>query len=368
MNNLVGLHKFSHWSEVLSVLSYCKEINLEFVSHKRGENYIDPLGKSFTTFSKSHFSRNDVFISNGALHLETHPLSKGKIPYSYFPYKIMISHTTGYSPWDTNQLVELAEISEKGDPEWAQGSKVLYLMNKKCYNRFMSTEWDKLDKPYYEDWKPRISRLIDKGYIAPTYIEPAQFWLESVPVKEPEVPRSDNICICINWCNINKVKKVNQLIEICQKLYNYTGLNIDLRLHSYSRESLFHIFKEKCPYVNLIPYESMSKYEIMDNYYLYFVDGTGLGYEIAYRNKFNDRLVSIFYLSGLSSDETLGGFDGIVDMNAVPCYDYTHFLNGQNVSNFPDEVISESFPHTPGRVVEECGDIIINAVDKVKLL
>lgn len=360
--NIALLHKFPHWSEVLSVFNYSDNLSCEFVSHKKGIEYTDPIGTKYFTYSRGHFTPNTPLIINGSIHLETHPLSKGKIPYSTLPYKIAIEHTTGYSPWDFLQMVELAEISAKNDPEYAQGSKVLYLMNKKCYSRFMSTEWGKIDKSYYEKWKSRIEQLVNKGYIVPTAIEPSQFWLESVPVNTSEL--SNNICICVNWCNINQVKKINQLLEICEKLYKYTGLSIDLRLHSYSKESLFHVFKTKS-YINLIPYESMSKYDLMDKYNIYFVDGTGLGYEIAYRNKFNNRDIDIFYLSGLNSDESLGGFDGIVDMNATPQYNYLHFLNSQDTSNFSNEIINESFPHTPGKVVDECSNIIIDACNKV---
>lgn len=177
----------------------------------------------------------------------------------------------------------------------------------------------------------------------------------------------DNICLCLNWCNLNKVVKVQEIVNICEQLHNYTGKNIDIRLHSYSRESLFHILKD-LPYVNLIPYETMSKYEIMDKYNLYFVDGTGLGYEIAYRSKIQGRDVSIFYLSGLFSDQPFGGFDGIVQMGAVPQYDQNDFVKGQDSSNFSPSVIEESFPHAKGHVAEECYSIITELSEKVKEL
>lgn len=361
------LNKFSHWSEALAPLTYT-DIGEEFgfLSHKRGESYTDPLGRKYGCHIKSCFSHDDVFVSNGALHLETHPLSKGKIPYSYFPYKIMTNHTTGYSPWDFLQLCELSEISEKGDPEFAQGSKVLYLLPKKSFDRFMKVDWNSAGKPYYEEWKPRINKLIDKGYVLPTSYEPAQFWLENVEI-ERYVEPSDHLCLCLNWCNLNKVVKVKKVVEICKKLHEYTGKDIDIRLHSYSREGLFHILEE-LPYVHLIPYLSMSKYEVMDKYRTYFVDGTGLGYEIAYRNKYKNKPVDIFYLNGLASDEKLQGFDGIVEMGAVPEYTYEDFLKGQEHSNFSNEVIKESFPHEDLLVLEELKSIFVESAKIVKSL
>lgn len=364
------LHKFNHWSEVLSVLTYNNNIlssdpKSDFVYYKKGETYTDPLGNTHIIYPKGSFNKDDVMIFNGSIHLETHPLSVGKIPYSSFPYKIGIEHTTGYSPWDYLQMTDLAEISASHS-ENAQGSSVIFAMNKKFYNRFMATDWSGSGKDYYEVYKEKINSLVDKGYIVPTSMELAQFWLENVDINRP-IEKSNRLCLCLNWCNLNKVVKVNKVVEICNSLHRYTGLEIDIRLHSYSREGLFHIL-ESLPFVHLIPYESMSKYDIMDKYTTYFVDGTGLGYEIAYRNKFKNRDVDIFYLSGLDSDNPHEGFDGIVNMKAVPEHDYINFTNGQDHSNFDSSVILESFPHTPGHVVDECYSKFLDLSEKVKEL
>ena len=245
------MHKFDHWSEVLSVLTYNDSLNASFIGYKSGGTYVDPLSMSHFINPKGSLSHDDVLVVNGSIHLETFPLSKGKIPYSKIPYKVAIEHTTGYSPWDFLQMVELAEISEKGDPEFAQGSKVLYLMNKKCYSRFISTDWKSVGKDYYESWKPRITNMVDKGYVLPTAIEPAQFWLEERSVNHEFIDKSDHLCLCLNWCNIDKVKKAKLVVDICKKLHDYTGKDIDIRLHSYSREGLFHILSD-LPYVHLI--------------------------------------------------------------------------------------------------------------------
>lgn len=373
MSKLVGLHKFDHWSEVLSVLSYAKGSQFEFVHHKRGVDYVDPLGSVYRCQIKSHFSRDDTFISNGAIHLETHPLSQGKIPYSYFPHKIIMQHTTGYSPWDFTQLVDLAAISaaKPGTKEYedAQGSKVLYAMNKKHYDRFMNTDWISFNKLYYEEYKSKINDLVSEGFIVPVPIEPAQFWLDKIQsrVQKGTLDKSDNICIEINWCNMKKASYAKIILDKCKALHDYTGKDIDIRLHSYTSKSFLKYF-EPYSYIHLYPYESISKYDVMDRYNLYFVDGTGLGYETAYRRSFDDKKPSIFYLSGLPSDEPLQGFDGIVQMNAVPKFTDVDFLNGQSESYFSNSVLKESFPHMRGQVEEECFKIISDLSHKVKLL
>lgn len=365
------LDKFPHWSEVLSVLTYADEgKDIPFVSHKwltDEECYVDPLGKRHVnTVTAKYAAKEDrCLVVNGSIHLETHPLSKGKIPYPKLPDKIAIEHTTGYSPWDFLQMIELSEISSSHSED-AQGSKVMYMINEKCYRRFMGVDWYQRGKHHFDEWKPRITEMVSKGYVVPTFIEPAQFWLENVRSSE-NLEHSDHICLCLNWCNLDKVVKVNKIVEICRKLHDYSGKDIDIRLHSYSRKSLFH-FLEELPYVHLIPYESMSKYDVMDKYDLYFVDGTGLGYEIAYRNKFNSRHVDIFYLNGLSSDNFGGGFDGIVEMGATPVYNYEDFISGKDSSNFTNEVIQESFPHTSGNVPNECFEIVTRMSDRIPLL
>lgn len=365
------LDKFPHWSEVLAVLTYAdKGGDTPFVSHKWLKNeecYIDPLGLQHTNTITSKYAADQgrCLVVNGSIHLETHPLSKGKIPYPRLPYKIAIEHTTGYSPWDFLQMVELAKISSTHSED-AQGSKVLYAINEKCYKRFMETNWRQVGKNYYDEQKSIISDLVSKGYVVPAYIEPAQFWLENVQ-SSPDLEHSDHICICLNWCNLNKVTKVQRVVDICKKIHDYSGKEIDIRLHSYARKSLFHILEE-LTYVHLIPYESMSKYDVMDKYDLYFVDGTGLGYEIAYRAKYKNRQINIFYLNGLPSDEAFQGFDGIVEMGAVPVYNYEDFLNGQSSSNFTNEVIKESFPHIPGNVANQCYEILDRLSDQIPYL
>lgn len=362
MDQLALLHKFNHWSEVLSVLTYSDFCTCRFIGAKKDVVYQDPAGNSHVTQSRKVFDSDTILVINGSIHLETFPLSKGKIPYMTFPHKIAIEHTAGYSPWDFLQMVELVEISASKS-ENAQGSKVLYLMSQKCYDRFMAVNWSACGKDYYEQWRPRIQAMVDKGFIVPEAIEPAQYWLNTIG--RSQLPHSDHICLCLNWCNLNRVVKIQQIVEICERLYKYTRRKIDIRLHSYSRDITKYF--ESASYVTLIPYETMSKYDIMDIYDDYFVDGTGLGYEIAYRNKHFSRDVNIFYLKGLSSDETLGGFDGIIEMGAIPQLSHEDFLRGRDTSNYPDTVIEESFPHKLLPAMA-CTDIILSYRNQVMSL
>lgn len=354
--NLCLLDKYPHWSEVLSVLRY-SDSSIPFVSHKRvkeSELYVDPLGNLhdnyMTTTEASKLFKEPVLVVNGSIHLETHPLNRGKIPYKSLPVKLAIEHTTGYSPWDYLQMVDLVEISMKRGED-SQGSTVLFAMNKKFHDRFMKTDWKSFNKDYYESYKDKIKLLTDKGYIKVESFEPAQLWLEKVGETNQQV-FSDRICLCLNWCNLNRKYKVDKLITICKELHNYTGLDIDIRLHSYT-SSFFLSYFDNLDYVHLILYKEMSKYEIMDSYNIYFVDGTGLGYEIAYRNYFKNRPVDIFYLEGLNSDLPHEGFDGIVEMGAVPQYSYKDFIRGESHSYFDPEVVRESFPHRQSHVIHE---------------
>lgn len=365
------LNKFPHWSEVLAVLNYSdlKGEEIPFVSHKwlsEDELYIDPLGRKHSSVTSKYAGSEDrALVVNGSIHLETFPLSQGKIPYINQPYKVAIEHTTGYSPWDVLQMVDLAEISYKNDPEWAQGSKLIFLMYKKFYDRFMKTDWTSFSKQYYEEYKEKIDFLVDKGFVIPTYIEPSQFWLENV--KSSITEKSDNICIEVNWCNLKRASHAKKMYDTCKRLHDYTGKDIDIRLHSYTSESFLKYLDYD--FIHLYPYDSISKYDIMDKYKLYFVDGTGLGYETGYRNylhngkKMDGIGVDIFYLNGLDSDEPHHGFDGIVQMGATPDYNLDDFLRGVDHSYFSEQIIKESFPHDD--VANECFKIITDASDKL---
>lgn len=359
----IALHEklFPHWSEVLSALTYATEQTdgnlVEFCHYKKiGEElwYVDPLGKQHRPYTQGEFAKDTPLIVNGSIHRETSPLSYNKIPYNHFKYKLAIEHTTGYSPWDFLQMVDLALIS-RDDPENAGHCRLLFQMHSKFYDRFMGVDWKAHNKPIYENYKSVIAEAVEQNYVKTETMELAQFWLESVPRTITE--ESDRICIVLNWANFRKAAYVMKIVELCKQLHEYTGLDIDIKLHSFCKESFLKYFTA-LEYVHIIPYVGASKYDIMDKYKYYFVDGTGFGYETAHRSKFLGRDVNIFYVEGLPAEDN--EFEGIVQMNAIPEVSHTQFLGGTDRGNFSAEILDETFPHKckTEDIPKECYDII----------
>lgn len=363
--NLAMLHKFPHWSETLSVLKYANisgDKYVDFLANKKGEIYTDPLGNNHKVYSKGGFNHEDLFICNGSVHLETFPLSVGKIPYSYFPYKIGIEHTSSTVIFDHLAMVDLAKISAD-DPENAQGSKFIFFMYKKFYDVFMNTNWDNTALSekcnYYKN--DLIPELIDRGYIKVVNIEPTQYWLEIVPHHYSE-GRQDDICIVLNWSNFKKASYVQEILKRCVELNKYSGKDIYLKLHSYCKEAFLKYF-EPYEFIKILPYESVSKYDVMDRFTTYFVDGTGFGYELSYRAKFFGDNINIFYMEDLPAENN--EFAGLLDMyldgsiSTIPQYNYKDFISGKSNSNFNPELINRYFPHVPGSdIPDQCYRIL----------
>lgn len=340
--------EFPHWSETLATLKYFNKDNddIRFCHYKRipeDELYVDPLGIKHECFTRKDFDHdNTPLVVNGSIHLETTPLSKGKIPYNSFKYKVAINHTSGYSPWDYLQMVDLAHISESDKiGTYSAGCHLAYIMPKKFYDRFMSTDWTTTQYPNYESYKQRIHYLKSVGHIVVGEYEPTQFWLHNVP--RTYNIKLDTICVALNWSNFKTMRSVNKIISRLIDLYNSTGLNIDLKLHSYCKESFLKEFN-KYDFINVLKYDEVSKYNIMDHYNYYVVDGTGLGYETSYRNKLFGREVNIYYFNGLESETN--EFAGVVELGAIPTHTIDDVIaNGLISSNYPSDIIDESFPH-----------------------
>lgn len=360
-------HEFPHWSEVLSVLTYASNLDIfddvEFCHYRKisQENeYVDPLDRHHSCFTKKDFNSDDPLIVNGSLHLETSPMSYGTIPYRKFHYKIAMEHTTGYSPWDFLQMVDLAAIS-RDDPDAAGNCYLRFLMNEKFYNRFMNVDWTDTQFPSFETYKSKIHSLMNSGHIKLERYEPSQYWLDKVVT---DIIPSQNICVVLNWCNFKKASLVREVVDRCVLIHKVTGLDIDLKLHAYCKPSFLKYF-EQYDFIHILDYFSSNKYEIMDKYETYFVDGTGFGYECAYRNYKNHRNVNIFYFNGLASESD--GFGGIIDLGAIPEFNLTDFVDGQRISNFNQEIIDESFPHCPGFVPDDVMEIVSsNYTDMVR--
>lgn len=339
-------NEFPHWSETLSALTYATDQSdnklVEFCHYRKIKEedwYIDPLGKKHEVFTQGEFNKDTPLVVNGSIHLETSPRSYGIIPYNHFLYKIAIEHTTGYSPWDYLQMVDLANIS-RDFPEKAGNCKLRFLMNYKFFDRFTKTDWKSVGYDDYENYKDIIYQSIEDGYVAVEQYEPTQFWLEVVPVKITNC--SDHVCLVLNWANFKKASYVQDILSLCKRIHTYSGLDIDIKLHSYCKESFLKYFNDYS-YIHIIPYLNCSKYDIMDRYSLFFVDSTGFGYECAYRNQINNRKVDIFYVKGLPAEDDQ--FRGTIYMDVNPIYNHTDFLTGHDHSNYSESVLQESFPH-----------------------
>lgn len=355
------LNKFVHWNEVLSVFVY-SEKPARFVAKTQKEDYTDPLGFVHKSHTQGDFDfDNSVMLVNGSVHLETMPLSYNKIPYTKFPRKLAIEHTTGASPWDFMQMVDLAMISKKGDPEYAQGCHLTFLMYKKFYDYFMKADFTDTHrgKEVFDNYKRIIDEEVQGNhkYINLVNIEPSQFWLDMVPHRVTQV-NNDAICILMNWCNFKKASDVLKIAQMCEQLHNVSGKEIHLKLHSYCKESFLKYLS--APYIKVLPYDSVSKYDIIDQYNTYFVDGTGLGYELGYRRR-NDPNCQIFNVTGFDSE--YNQFEGVKCMGVLPINDQNDFVKGCRQSNYPDGVIRSFFPHKETTMIPtECYDEIIKNI------
>jgi hypothetical protein len=235
-------------------------------------------------------------------------------------------------------MVDLANIS-RDDAVKAGNCKLRFLMNSKFYNRFMQVDWKSVGFDDYELYKSIIDKSISDGYVSLESYEPTQYWLDNVQPRVTEL--SDHLCVVLNWSNFKKAKYVNLIVDICIKLHNYTGKDIDIKLHSFCKES-FLKYLSKYDFIHVIPYLDSFKYDIMDKYDTYFVDGTGFGYECSYRNLIRNRRVNIFYFNGLPAESN--EFKGIIEMNSIPTHNVDEFLSGVDSSNFDSKIIEESFP------------------------
>lgn len=364
-------NEFPHWSETLSALTYATqdENNLvEFCHYKKikpEDLYVDPLGKTHLCYTQGDFDKTTPLVVNGSIHLETSPMSYGVIPYNKFKYKIAIEHTTGYSPWDYLQMVDLANIS-RSNPKDAGNCKLRFLMNQRFYDKFVSVDWKSVGYDDYEKYKDIIQGLIEDGYLKLESYEVTQFWIEKVPVNS-NLEKSDHICLVLNWANFKKASYVMQIVELCTKLHEYTGKDIDVKLHSYCKESFLKYFTQY-EFIHIMPYLNVSKYDIMDKYSIFFVDNTGFGYETSYRNKYNNRKVDIFYVEGLPAEDN--EFRGTKYMDVSPQVSQNEFFAGNHNSNFSQDLIRRTFPHTckSDEIPNEVRSMIVKNCEELKIL
>lgn len=367
---LALINKFNPWNEVLSVIKYSDKIDSDFCSAKKVTKegtYMDPLGRSYENFIKSDFSKDDVMIIPGDVHRQTHPLSYGQIPYGYFSRKVALTHTCGWSPWDYLSMIELALIS-KNDPEKAHNTKLVYMLNNKFYNKFMSIDWTKTEfGREYEDWKFKIEETLNSGYVTLVDLEPSQFWLDRVGSKW----RSQNsnkikgvVGVGLNWANFRSAKNVEYIASKLLEIHKVTGLKFHLKMHN-SPQSKYQ--NRLAPLINqgvlvYSEFKDIDKYDFMTKYDTYLVDGTGLGYETSYLNYDNPNY-NIYYFEDLEASHIQ--FGGVDEMGAIPLGTTKDLMKG-NKSNYSDEVLKSTYPHERGSDIPNIFvDNILKTVDHI---
>ena len=358
---------FGAWMEAQAVITYSNLFESKFAcrSPKSIPVYLDPLGKEHESHRCGDFSPDTTMIVPGDVHRQTHPLSYGTIPYQRFERKLATTHTSGWSPWDYIGMVDLAMIS-RDEPEKARNCRLMFIMNRKFYDRFMDVPWssEREEVRFYEDYKDRIDKLIEQGYVVLDQHEPSQFWLSKVPRKVTE--RVDEVGIALNWANFKTGRNVGFIVSQLEKYHEITGKRINIKMHSFLKKSFLKYFDDK-DYINVYRFDEFSKYDFMDSYTTYVVDGTGLGYEIAFRGKDED--IDVIDFDGLEAEDS--EFLGLREMKASPVRSLSDYINGYSGrSNFERSIIESTYPYrcSPDEIPNEIGRMFLRHDEELRLL
>lgn len=335
---------FKAWTESEAVLFYnTVGVECQFVNRtpSKVKEYTDPLGRVEEIHPYRDFNFDeDVMVVPGDVQRQTHPMSYGKIGYKEFKYKISTTHTSGWSPWDYLAMVELSKMS-RDCPKDAGGCHMINIMNEKFYKYFMRVDWSET-VPKYEEYKPIIESLINDQYICLDRHEPSQYWLNSIP--KQCITRVDEIGVALNWANFKTKTNVLRIVDKLKKLHDATGKLINIKFHPYLKPSYIKLFSEY-DFIKTYTFEEMYKYEFTDKYTAYVVDGTGLGYEVAYRSKLYGDNIDIYYFDGLDADKV--EFLGITDMGVVPEVSVSDLILDPSLhSSFPKEVLELTYPYS----------------------
>lgn len=334
---------FTPWTESEAILFYntvgveCKFVNR---TPSKVSHYVDPLGRVEEIHPYRDFDfKEDVMVVPGDIQRQTHPMSYGKIGYKEFNHKISTTHTSGWSPWDYLAMVDLSRMS-RDCPDDAGGCHMVNVMNEKFYKYFMRVDWSKI-VPKYEEFKPIIESLIKDKYIYLDRHEPSQFWLNSID--KQCTSRIDEIGIALNWANFKTKLNVLKIVDKLVQLHEATGKLINIKFHPYLKPSYIKLFSEY-DFIKTYTSEEMYKYEFTDKYTAYVVDGTGLGYEIAYRSKLFNEDVDIYYFDDLDAEKN--EFLGIREMKVVPEVTISELIQDPTLhSFFPKEVLELTYPY-----------------------
>lgn len=365
--HLACLDKFPHWSEYLAPLGYgLTEKDFSFLSFKKGPDYVDPLGTAHKIHTKGWYDGNDqrpdIFLCSGDIHRQTHPLSVGTVPYDQFTRKIVLPHTVGLAPYDVHANGELAALT--GHPG-AKGAKITDIVKGAFVRRFMNTDFHD-DQTFYvrptkervnlNEFKLKLAEWIGEGSTVVRDIEPSQFWLDSVPVRQ-ECINDKYVGVALNWCSLRSAAYCNHIFDQLQHAAQRLNKVFVVRMHSYARD----FDGSKWPYLDFRMADGMSKYDFMDSFMNYVVDGTGWGYECAYRRRNSG--VNFYQIKTLCNQDE---FSGIEEMDVLPVHNLGDWVRNPGLqSNYPAGLIADVFPHVPGSdIPSQCRRVIYDILDK----
>lgn len=355
--------RYPHWNEVSAVPMNSDLLEMYFMNTKSRKplEFTDPLGRNhYKSISRFEINSEDTcLLICGNVQRWTHPLNKGKIPYTGIHDKIFTGHTTGYSPWDQVDMVELA-LMKFDNPENNLGTNGIYLMPNKFFRRFISIDW-RIDK--YKKLKDDIFRGLDKKTIILCDYEPFQYWIDNIP-RRVDRRDPDTIGVALNWSQFQTRSNLEKIREDLIRINRSTGKRIHIKYHnSYKKD--FESFTKDLDFIVHTRFEDLDKFTFMDMYETYIVDATGFGYELAHRvRRFNDD-VSIFYFDGLeaSRDEFLG----VEEMGVVPTKTHEDLIKGSTKSWYPLGVVEESFPYSDSVFVpDELCKVILLSINQLK--
>ena len=334
-------HRFNHWTEPSAVLLMNDLYPTMLCTNKlpECEKYVSPTGSQYTVFDQMEVtpSMNAVYIHQGDIHRQCSKEKQGKINAPHVKRQLVLPHTVGLAPYDVYANLTYAELSN-------EDVKITNVMKKSHYDLIM--EGDFLDnESFYErptdervllkDMRELMVRSVGEGRTEFFDLEPEEYWLNLFPKTKKR--ESNSVCVALNWCSVRDDRHSDYLIERLKRLRNvicplYT---ITIRLHSFDQG-----VKEKFMKEGFQIEEEMSKWDSMDTYEVFIVDGTGYGLEASYRG-WKDG-VRVFNLRSLCQNQEFGGLE---QMMVYPTRPLAAFISNPEIhSNYPEWLMDVAFP------------------------
>lgn len=337
-----------YWIDPSSIIAYSsKNYNIGIVSSNpsgKDRLYTDPLGKSYKAITYKEVESNSPLLSSVVISRS----SKGTRVFPHtdlFSKYVTMPHTAGYSLNDLNYYL----IDYKLDSNY-QG-----LVPEKLFRKY-SEVTPELESYYHSDSLDtyrELSKAIDSGKVTLIDFDPMQYILTKIHTKYETTPRnSDYVGVALNYVSINTPRKFSVLYSRLEDIYKKTGLKFKIRFHDYMYG---HIIDES-EFLSVVTNEEMTEFEFADYFSKYIVDGTGLGYKIAYRSKLLDRPCDIYYAD--LSKKVHHNFRGIDLIDCLPLKTMDALIKNES-SNYSNEVIEETYG-VPLDEIESIPDKLIN--------